>query len=109
MKDFFDIWILAREFEFDGAEIARALEATFRRRKTPVPGDPPFALTSAFVADASKRKQWEAFIRKGQLEAGGVSLEEVCTVLSEFLIPPAQALAAGEKFAFTWPPGGPWK
>jgi hypothetical protein len=109
LKDFFDLWTLARAFEFDGAEIARAIEATFRRRKTPVPRDPPLALTPGFGADASKRKQWEAFLRKGKLESGGMPLEEVCAVLSGFLMPPAQALAVGKKFAVKWRPGGPWE
>jgi hypothetical protein len=31
MKDFFDLWVLSREFHFDGEELARAISATFRR------------------------------------------------------------------------------
>jgi len=36
MKDFYDLVILSRIFEFDGAMLARAIQATFARRKTPV-------------------------------------------------------------------------
>ena len=32
MKDFFDVWVLARTFKFDGAVLAKALNATFTRR-----------------------------------------------------------------------------
>lgn len=51
MKDFYDVWVLARDFEFDGATLARAISATFGRRKTQVPAVPPLALTSEFGRD----------------------------------------------------------
>lgn len=34
MKDFFDIWMLARTGEFQGSELSRAVERTFHRRGT---------------------------------------------------------------------------
>jgi predicted nucleotidyltransferase component of viral defense system len=39
MKDFYDVWVLARAYEFSGASLARAIAATFTRRNTPVPAD----------------------------------------------------------------------
>ena len=48
MKDFYDIWILSRTFQFAEDRLARAIAATFARRQTTVPTDPPDALTSAF-------------------------------------------------------------
>ncbi|MFW5798421.1 MAG: nucleotidyl transferase AbiEii/AbiGii toxin family protein, partial [Planctomycetota bacterium] len=36
MKDFYDLWVLARDFEFRGELLCRALKATFRRRKTTI-------------------------------------------------------------------------
>ncbi|RMG12191.1 MAG: nucleotidyl transferase AbiEii/AbiGii toxin family protein, partial [Deltaproteobacteria bacterium] len=47
MKDFLDIWMLAREHEFAGDVLADAVAATFRRRQTPLPESTPLALTSA--------------------------------------------------------------
>lgn len=108
MKDFFDLWTLARGFQFEGAALAGAIRATFLRRRTPVPADPPLALTEKFGNDAAKTKQWEAFIRRGNLGARGAKLEEVCDALEGFLMPPSRALAGGAAFDETWPPGGPW-
>jgi hypothetical protein len=34
MKDFYDIWLLAQSYAFDGDRLARAIAATFARRKT---------------------------------------------------------------------------
>ena len=39
MKDFFDLWVLARQFEFQGPLLCQAIRATFERRHTPVPAD----------------------------------------------------------------------
>jgi hypothetical protein len=108
MKDFFDLWVLARDFQFDGAEISQAISATFRRRKSPFLSDPPVALTPLFGTNAAKMKQWEAFIRKGKLDSSGMKLEEVCTILDGFLMPPVRALALGQEFPLTRPAGGPW-
>ena len=37
MKDFYDIWLLSRQFDFDGANLAEAIRLTFERRDTSVP------------------------------------------------------------------------
>jgi hypothetical protein len=62
MKDFFDLWLLANRFAFDGPSLCHAIQATFRRRKTSLPATPPLALTSAFGTDGAKMKQWAAFV-----------------------------------------------
>jgi predicted nucleotidyltransferase component of viral defense system len=108
MKDFFDLWTLANAFAFDGTSSSRAIRATFKRRKTALPTAPPLALTAEFGADVAKVRQWEAFIRKGKLDAA-VTLEQVCAFLNGFLMPPTLALDEGEEFHKVWLPAGPWK
>lgn len=108
MKDFFDLLILAQQFPFEGPLLGRALRATFERRRTPLPSEPPLALTAEFYSDDGKQKQWKAFLHKNRLGAEGTSLEQVATVLGEFLMPPARAGSAGEAFEGAWPPMGPW-
>jgi hypothetical protein len=108
MKDFFDVWVLARSFGFGGPVLADAIRATFARRKTAVPAAPPLALTAEFGDDGSKATQWRAFLKKGKLETGGAMLTEVCAFLATFLMPLAQAVAAGARFDHNWAAGGPW-
>lgn len=108
MKDFFDLWVLAHGFAFKGSSLSQAIRATFRRRKTDLLDQPPLALTPAFGTDEAKMKQWAAFLKRGKLDAGGASLEQVCAFLNGFLMPPTQALATGEMWARHWPAGGPW-
>jgi predicted nucleotidyltransferase component of viral defense system len=53
MKDIYDIWVLSRTHEFKGDNLARAIVATFARRKTEIPSEPPDALTPAFAEDTA--------------------------------------------------------
>jgi hypothetical protein len=107
-KDFYDLWVLARRFPFEGLVLCQALQATFERRRTAVPKELPLGLSTTFSTDKEKRRQWEAFLKKGKLHTEGLALEQVSTVLGDFLMPPAQAQAIGKSFDLIWPASGPW-
>ncbi len=85
MKDFYDIWMLSRSYEFDPDRLAQAIAATFDRRKTPIPTELPDALTRAFAEDPVKQKQWISFIEA--IEVKPDSLLEVTEMLAAFLMP----------------------
>ena len=108
MKDFYDVWAMATTFEFSGESLATALAATFQRRGTALPLEPPVALRPEFSADSGKRTQWSAFSRRVAISPA-VSLEAVIEVLRRFLLPPASAAATGEPFDREWSPGGDWR
>ncbi|MDR1227898.1 MAG: nucleotidyl transferase AbiEii/AbiGii toxin family protein [Azoarcus sp.] len=106
MKDYFDLWILARHSDFDGAMLAQAIRATFERRGTGIPSGLPLGLTDEFALDERKNKQWTAFQRKNALEP--MTLIAVIETLREFLPPILTALAAGEGFDCQWRTGAGW-
>ena len=87
MKDFYDIWMLARSYDFEGDRLARAVAATFARRKTEIPSDRPDALTPAFAEDRTKQSQWAAFLK--DVAVTPASLAEVIEDLAAFLMPHA--------------------
>jgi hypothetical protein len=68
MRDFFDIWLLSRQFEFNGQTLSDAIRETFTRRGTEV-SVLPVALTNAFSDDPGKMMQWRAFVRKSRIPA----------------------------------------
>ena len=109
MKDFYDLWVLARQFDFQGPLLCQAIRATFERRRTPVPAEMPVALSSEFAQDRGKQTQWRAFIGKGKLDTGEAVLDEVVDALRGFLMPAAQAVAAGGLLEMVWPVSGPWQ
>jgi hypothetical protein len=87
MKDFYDVWVLARAFDFSGDGLSRAIVATFARRNTPIPIDPPYGLTSAFANDPAKQQQWRAFAEN--MEAELPPFAEIVDDLATFLMPHA--------------------
>ena len=89
MKDYFDLWVLLTEGGLDAAELQRAVEATFARRKLALPLAVPMGLSDAFAQDAAKQRQWSAFLKKNQLQALNLG-ETVALLRSEF-----QKLQAG--------------
>ncbi len=108
MKDFYDLALLAKPFDFEGDVLAAAIRATFERRKTPVPSSLPVALTQAFAADPAKTVQWAGFVRKAGVREAG-SLREVVQVSAAFAGPPLLSAAVAKPFRLRWPAGGPWR
>jgi hypothetical protein len=108
MKDFYDIWMLASHFAFDGATLTDALRATFERRATALPAA-PLALSETFAVRRDKQRQWRAFVRRQVSEGAALGFEEVVAEIGRFLLPVIDRLAVGEAFEGHWAPGGPWE
>ena len=67
MKDFFDLWVLLRDATLDDAEPQHAVESTYARRQTAMPGTHTIGLSDVFADDAAKQLQWRAFLKKNKL------------------------------------------
>lgn len=107
MKDFFDLWLMSRAFDFDGATLAEAILKTFSTRGTKIPAE-PIALTDAFAEDATKAAQWRGFLRRNRLSEAPKDLTEVIMSIGAFIIPISESLAAGHVFKSIWKAPGPW-
>ena len=108
MKDFFDIWLLAQNYEFNGAVLANAIARTFEQRGTAIVSD-PVCFTTDFALNQSKAAQWKAFLRNGRLVDVPTEFNEVIDRVMSFLQPVVEILAAGSSFNHIWLPPGPWK
>jgi predicted nucleotidyltransferase component of viral defense system len=108
MKDFYDLWMMARQFEFEGPVLVEAIKATFDRRNTQIQRSEPSGLSDEFASDSDKLTQWKAFLKRTGLEDIGVDLPQVIHVLRTFLVPPIVAAVQGEIFDLAWTNGGPW-
>jgi predicted nucleotidyltransferase component of viral defense system len=87
MKDFYDIWLLSRTYDFKDDRLARAIAASFKRRRTAIPTERPDGLSQAFAQDPTKIQQWAAFVDTVDMKPG--SLAEVIDGLAGFLMPHA--------------------
>ena len=103
MKDYFDIWTLSRQFDFDGQTLGNAIAKTFSNRGTKIVPE-PIGLTAKFADDPTKKSQWRGFIRKSRLDASP-ELAEVIVAIASFLGPLVTALNAGKSFRRN---GRPW-
>ena len=106
MKDFFDLWLLARQFDFDGELLAKQVTATFEHRGTALEPE-PVALTRAFTDPA--QKMWAAFVKKNNLGEIPTGFSDVIDALVVFLQPVAAACAEGHAFPRRWKAPGPWR
>lgn len=107
MKDYFDLWILARHSDLSGETLKQAIQATFSRRQTAIPTTLPLGLTEEFASDTQKQTQWTAFLRRNDLDE--VDLAEVVANLAAFLMAVAEAADSDTPFPHDWHTGGPWK
>ena len=108
MKDFYDIWILSRLFDFKGEILAEAVEKTFEKRNTPVNLNAAI-FDPSFGNDGDKNVQWQGFIRKTKLISTPESFEEVISIVRLFLEPLVTSIVERRSFNSIWTAPGPWQ
>jgi hypothetical protein len=108
MKDFYDLFTLARQFEFDATALAGAIRATFARRTTDLPEREPIALRKDFAELKDKKVQWSAFARRGKLVDPDITLTTIVLSLHQFLWPIVCGLRGARPMPRAWPAGGAW-
>ena len=108
MKDFYDIWLLSRRFDFEGAVLAEAISRTFQNRGTAIDTDPA-GLSETYTTSPITYPAWAAFLRKANLRSAPGTLEEIRIPLRQFLLPIAEALVANRRFVEVWRSPGPWR
>jgi predicted nucleotidyltransferase component of viral defense system len=100
MKDFFDVYVLASRREFDEGLLSKAVNRTFKRRRTAIPKE-AFALSEDFYEDRGKQKLWRAFLRKSGVSAPD-DFTAVGKVLRTFLTPVLNSAGGGMPDAREW-------
>lgn len=106
MKDFFDIWLLSRQFDFDGNNLAEAVRLTLEHRGTKVP-DEIAAFSKAFIDD--KQVQWNAFRTRLGLDLVPADFGEIVAAVERFIKPIADALVSDTDKPQQWKAPGPWQ
>jgi predicted nucleotidyltransferase component of viral defense system len=106
MKDFYDVWRMSQQFDFDGAELSDAMSGTFAARKTDIVG---FDDIRADVLQSDEmERQWRAFLAKANLQAPD-QFGEVLELIGDFLAPIFRGISAERKVTLRWIAPGPWR
>lgn len=109
MKDFYDLWLMLRQFNFDGIRLMRAIKRTFVHRKTPLPEHRPVFAEEIYDERSDRQTLWRAFLKKGGIRHAPEKLVNVAIEIEKFLIGPINAIKNGEEFKKKWKAAGSWK
>ena len=105
MKDFYDVWRMSLQFNFEGSVLCEAIKGTFQNRNTEVV---EFNDLMADLLDGeSIDKQWAAFLQKSALTGPG-EFPLALAAISTFLSPVFSSVKSDELFDQEWPAPGPW-
>jgi predicted nucleotidyltransferase component of viral defense system len=69
-KDYYDLWLIADNFEFEVQSLQKAIEKTFAKRQTKIPAEKPVGLTPQFAE--INRDRWLTFLKKFDLQSKDV-------------------------------------
>lgn len=105
MKDFYDIWLLSRQFNFNGPRLTEAIRLTFERRGTELPTEID-AFTEPFIE--AKQTQWAAFRKRLGQNHIPVSFRKIAASVDNFLSPIVEVFSSGKQSPTTWATPGPW-
>ena len=99
MKDFYDIYYLARTFDFDGAKLQAAIFETLQRRGTHYDRN-SFKRVASLAEDADMQKRWKYFLKaiKDDSLEFSVVIEEIQT----FLEPVFAAIVNEDEWQNSW-------
>lgn len=104
LKDFYDIWLMMRLFDFDGVVLQQAIQNTFDRRNSQLPSETPSIFTPAFYSEASRVVQWDNFIKRDVVNQvdDEIAFHEVILAIQSFIMPIVQATQQGQPFGANW-------
>jgi predicted nucleotidyltransferase component of viral defense system len=107
IKDFYDIWMLCSNFNFDRRKIGEALIATFEQRGTAL-DEMPAVLQPGFDQYDTKQTQWSAFLRKSGIKYAPKQFSEITAQIFMFIDPILNSINQDATTTATWNAPGPW-
>ncbi len=108
MKDFYDIWLLADRYEFDGQHLCKTIINTFKTRDTDIVEN-PVVFTSEYFDNTDKITQWRAFIRKNKITNVPAELEVIIHDIENFLKPVIMSISKDSGFGRVWTHSKKWE
>jgi len=102
MKDFYDIWLMMRQFEFKGTNLVEAIKKTFKHRKTDLPQSKPLFAKEIYDEKSDRQTLWSAFLRKGDIQHAPDKLSVTAKEIESFLVELIVAINKGGKFNKAW-------
>lgn len=99
MKDFHDIYYLARTFDFNVARLQKAIFETLRRRGTPYDKD-SFKRVISLADDIDMQKRWKYFLKN--IKDDTLEFSVVIDEIQTFLEPVFEAIVNEDEWQKVW-------
>ncbi len=99
MKDFYDIYYLARTFDFDGAKLQTAITRTLERRGTPY-DKYSFKRIITLADDMDMQKRWKYFLKN--IKDDTLEFALVIDEIRTFLEPVFEAIVNEKEWLNSW-------
>ena len=109
MKDFYDIWLMMRQFDFDGSKLIEALKRTFGNRKTPLPESKPLFAKEIYDEKSDRQRLWKSFLKRGDIKHAPEKLGITAKAIEDFLVKPLETIKETQEFGEKWEAPGPWQ
>lgn len=106
MKDFYDIYYLARTFDFDGARLQTAIFETLQCRGTPYDKD-SFKRILSLAEDEDMQKRWKYFLKN--IKDDTLEFTVVIDELRDFLEPVFEAILNEDEWQKEWTVNSGWR
>lgn len=109
MKDFYDVYTLSINYDFHGSILKKAIESTFKKRKT-IAHVNPLIFRTEFHNDKGRQRQWTAFLHKSRIADTDKNFNQIMERITEFLKPIVISIKNKTQIEKSWYPSlGRWK
>ncbi|MDA3847511.1 MAG: nucleotidyl transferase AbiEii/AbiGii toxin family protein [Vallitaleaceae bacterium] len=98
-KDFYDIYLLSNQFDFDSLELSIAIMETFKHRKTMM--DDIVIFEKEFSKDRTRNMRWKSFISKKRAMMQ-IELTEAIDGIESFLSPVIEGIRYENYYVSEW-------
>lgn len=98
-KDFYDIYVNAQKYDFDGQTLVEAIKETFDHRGTSL--HTIVAFNPEYSDDAIRLSRWKSFVKKKKVSLD-VTLPETIETIKQFLLPLIDVIETGRSFDSKW-------
>ena len=99
MKDFYDIYYLARTFDFEGRLLQEAIFETLQNRGTSYDRD-TFESIEGLISFETMNARWKAFLKK--IKTSELDFDHVLDMIQAFLKPVFEAIIEEREFFGLW-------
>lgn len=107
MKDYYDLWLMSKTFEFESKSLQKAIETTFKNRDTGLPVERPVSLSVEFASANNTR--WNNFLEKMNIPTTeSADFAYIIESVWTFIEHPLQASISQKPSSRKWTPQKDW-